>query len=178
MTDNIQIGPGGTRPDTSILPGDKAGAYTADRPGLTPATMAEDVAVVAVGDVTVGTRVFYPCQESTGRTTDQARTVTRIIEYPVNRVLYFTEGGYGVADRDVRLRLAPPVEPSTDEVLGLVRAAFDAQRQAGYATARHVYAPSTTRGDTREHTQANEAAEAAVVAAWAGLYTLAGRADQ
>lgn len=49
-------------------------------------------------DVTVGDTVVYPCQEG-ATVVHRLRTVTMIVEYPDNRVLYFREGLFGIAAR-------------------------------------------------------------------------------
>lgn len=70
-------------------------------------TTTEAPATVLVDELVEGTRVLYPAQGPTGATTLEPMTVARAIDYPATRVLYFAEGGFGVADRTVELELAP-----------------------------------------------------------------------
>jgi hypothetical protein len=81
-------------------------------------------ATVRVDDVAVGDRILYPHQRRNGAPVDQPVTVCLVVEYPANRVLYFAEGGYGIADRTVELALAPrPLQEVLDEHCAQVRAA-------------------------------------------------------
>lgn len=50
-------------------------------------------------DVQVGDRILYPHQNRNGAPENRPVTVAAIVEYPATRLLYFTEGGYGVTDR-------------------------------------------------------------------------------
>ena len=54
----------------------------------------------AVDDLEVGDTVMYPCQTSNGNAVEMPRTITSILEYPANRVLYFASpGGFGIVAR-------------------------------------------------------------------------------
>lgn len=76
---------------------------------------------IRVDELEVGDRILYPHEQRNTAPIDKPVTVTRIIEYPATRVLYFTEGGYGVADRHVTFELAPRplLEVLADHVAGV-----------------------------------------------------------
>ena len=60
---------------------------------------------IPVDEVEAGIRVLYPHLTKTA-IEDRPVTVSGIVEYPNTRLLYFAEGGSGIADRTVSLRLA------------------------------------------------------------------------
>jgi len=58
--------------------------------------------MIITDDLTVGDTILYPVQQPDGSVRNEGRTVSYIVEYPANRVLYFEQGGYGVSDRRAR----------------------------------------------------------------------------
>jgi len=61
-----------------------------------------DTMTITANDVRVGDVINFPHQTSTG-IEHRRVTVSYILEYPENRVLYFAEGALGVADRRAQI---------------------------------------------------------------------------